>query len=145
VRAKPPTIHEMNTAMKMIAITVTLAVVLGVAVMLAPVLSFMYVYPAVVPMDGIELQGGRENNQSAAAATPKESYGQDNQSASSADEHGLYRSPLSIAEAAQVYGTTDADAKPFSSSLLQVVPVIGGGFIAGFAALLYLKKKISQE
>lgn len=142
--------------MKMIAITVTLAVVLGVAVMLAPVLSFMYAYPAAIPMDGTDSQESKGDNGSASLPANNASYGVNNgsliiagkemgnETTGQADKANLYRSPLSIAEAAQVYGTTDADSKPFSSSLLQVVPVIGGGFITGFAALLYLKKKISQ-
>jgi hypothetical protein len=119
--------------MKMIAITVTLAVVLGVAVMLAPVLAFTYIYPAVVPMDKTGLSGGKENNQSASPAN--ETYG--------TGSYSFNRTPEAIAEAAQELGTLDTGPAPFPSSILQAVPVVATGFVTALVALLILKWKRS--
>jgi hypothetical protein len=130
--------------MKTIAITVTLAVVLGVAVMLAPILAFMYAYPVTIPLDRTGSLVSEENNQSASRPAGNGVYGENNESTSQADKYNLYRSPQSIAEAAQVYGALDVGPDPFPSSILHVVLVMATCFIVAFGASFYLKRKNSQ-
>lgn len=132
--------------MKTIAITVTLAVVLGVAVMLAPILAFMYAYPVTIPLDGTGSPLNRENNQSAIQPAGNEVYGKNNGSTSQEDQidkNNLYRSPQSIAEAAQVYGALDVGPDSFPSSILHVVLVMAACFIVAFGTSFYFKRKNS--
>jgi hypothetical protein len=146
--------------MKMIAITVTLAVVLGVAVMLAPILAFMYVYPVTIPLNGTGSPVNRENNQSTSQPVGNEVYGENNKSSdvlggngvgnestsqgNQADKYNLYRSPLSVAEAAQIYGAQDVGPDSFPSSILHLVLVTAACSIVAFGASFYFRRKNSQ-
>jgi hypothetical protein len=117
----------MKIAMKTLVIFVTLAVILGVVVMLVPVIAFTYTYHVTVSTDGSNTFGDK-----------------DNRSASSGDGFSFEGvTPTSMAEAARTYGAIDTGPTSFPSSLLQTVPIWAIGLVTALVAVFYFKLKTS--
>jgi len=113
-----------------IAVNIVVAVVLGVVVMLAPLMTFTsYGYRAVVSQSEV---GRRFVSERISNETDASLLGGNNS----------YVQTLSFSEAAQLYGWMDAEAEPFPTSLVPMVLLVTAGFVTALGATFLLKKRM---
>lgn len=118
--------------MKKIIVSAAVAMVLGVAVMFLPIVTYTNL---PVTTDRQSLSGGEnETFDWDLSIAPSEA-------ASVAEE--AKRAPLEkIDDAAQILGRADAGPSPFPSSLLHVIIVVATGLVAAAGVALFSRKRM---
>ncbi len=112
--------------MRKIVVSVAVAVVLGVAVMFLPILTYTHLS---LTTDNKWLSGGENMT-----------FSQDEREAAEAGEAAP--SIATLDDAAQTLGKMDTGPSPFPSSLLYAILVVATGLVAALGVSLYSKKKM---
>jgi len=138
-------VKELGQKLKTIVASVTVAMVLGVLVMVVPILTYGQFFAAI---EGKERGGENLLRPLATEAgndTKSATLGTVEEDAQTRGEEEFTVGASSLEtldEAAQAYGKMDAGPSPFSSSLFHALLLIAAGLVAGLGFSLYSKRKM---